>query len=87
MSLQTARSAMSFLKRAVLGASPPPPPFSERSGFHSDNGSQWYDPVLLSAETVGRLATGESTLRKVSEQLGRLDPDDYLQFVKSLEKS
>lgn len=77
------RSTVARLKNVLRGPAPPSPPFSQRAGFVSDNASQWYDPVLLSPATVGRLATNETTLRGILKLLGRLESDDYLEFVAS----
>jgi len=44
-------------------------------------GTQWFQPVLWSAATLGRLSARAGTLRAVLATLRRLSPDDYLEFV------
>ncbi len=83
MRLRAARSAVARVKNALRGPAAPAVPFSARAGFTRDNGADWYDPILLSPATVGRLATDKATLEGVVDLLGKLDSDDYQQFVTS----
>ena len=83
MNLHAARSVVTRLKNALRGTAPPPVPFAERARFTTGNGADWYDPILLSPATVGRLATDKTTLEGVFDLLGKLEPDDYRQFVTS----
>jgi hypothetical protein len=43
--------------------------------------TQWFDPVQLSASTLGRLSSRVDTLRGVLAVLKALSPDDYQDFV------
>ena len=52
-----------------------------RTVYRSE-GTQWLEPVQISAQTILRLATSDQTLGAVRQIMGRLTEDDYLQFLK-----
>lgn len=83
MKLRAVRSAVMRLKNAFREPAPTPVPLSERGGFIRESGSDWYDPILLSPATVGRLATDSTTLEGILALLGKLEPDDYSRFLTS----
>ncbi|OYP37525.1 class I SAM-dependent methyltransferase [Rhodopirellula sp. MGV] len=45
-------------------------------------GTQWLEPVQISAQTVKRLATNDQTLGSVRQIMEQLTVDDYLVFLK-----
>ena len=47
-----------------------------------EQGTQWLEPVQISAPTVMRLATDAQTLDAVTGIMGRLTSDDYLDYLK-----
>jgi len=77
------RSFAEFGKRALGVSKRVHAPEARGSCFSSAVSGQWYDRVILSPGTVGRLATSEGVHRAVIEMLGRLEPDDYLRFVRA----
>ncbi|MCD0461877.1 class I SAM-dependent methyltransferase [Roseiconus lacunae] len=45
-------------------------------------GTQWLEPVQISAQTIVRMATSDQTLGEIRQMMDRLTDDDYLQFLK-----
>ncbi|MCC9599013.1 class I SAM-dependent methyltransferase [Stieleria sp. JC731] len=45
-------------------------------------GTQWLEPVQVSAQTILRMATSDKTLGSIRQMMNRLTDDDYLTFLK-----
>ncbi len=42
---------------------------------------EWYSPVLVSSQSIGRLSTSAGCLRQVVEILQKLEPDPYTRYL------
>lgn len=52
-----------------------------RKGLYQPNGIPWLPPVQYGASTLHELAISTGTIERVYSALGRLDSDDYLEFM------
>jgi predicted O-methyltransferase YrrM len=76
-----------FLKRVLPKGKTPAVPMATQPIFDAPDLGNWYSPVLLGASTIGEKATHTDVLHQVIEVIDRLEPDDYVRYLRAYYKA
>ena len=72
-----------FLKRVLPKGKTPAVPMATQPIFNAPDLGNWYSPVLLGASTIGEKATRTDVLHQVIGVIDRLEPDEYVRYLRA----